>query len=388
MACFLSIISVVKDPARDLALTAASVAREQGGAAGDVEHLVKLWQAPGAAAATLAPEQCVSGPVSMRMPDTGVFDGMNQALVAARGTFVLFLNAGDVLENGMLARLRAAVAAHPDADYCMFDGLTVDAEDGRAFPRCAPERLRLRDFVVRTPVLHPCLVVRKNVLEALGGFDQRFTLAADFDLMVRLAAGGWRGVRVPQVGARMLSGGLSQRHRLRARSQAVRALLRQTRDPWIWLLAVLYHGRFFAYWIIRDVVLARFPGVCQRLKRPGIVAGVEDNAPPVTNRNLTAGGTPYPASTAGVEDNAPPVTNRNLTAGGTPYPASAAGVEDNAPPVTNRNLTAGGTPYPASAAGVEDNAPPVTNRNLTAGGTPYPASTAGVEDNAPPVTNK
>lgn len=159
----------------------------------------------------------------IRADDTGVFDGMNQAVEAARGEWILFLNAGDWLAVGVGKVLREAIHAYPKADFLYFDGITVDAVDGREFPRPAPDSLTLRDFLRRAPILHPCLVVKRELLKRLP-FDSRLDLAADFDLMLKLVSGGKTGQRLPRPGAYVVSGGLSEQYRVRARRQAIGSL--------------------------------------------------------------------------------------------------------------------------------------------------------------------
>lgn len=233
MPPLLTIASVIKPPAQGFDKTVASVQREFAEAE-DLEFLIKVKSPP--------PQQSGSGSLSgsglghcndfledyariMESPDAGVFDGMNQALAAAKGEWILFLNAGDWLEPGFANAFRAAVAAHPQADYLTFHGCTVDACDGRSFQRLVPEQLRFSDFLKKTPVLHPCFIVRTPVLRQYG-METHFTMAADFSLMVRMVADNRPGVAVDHFAASMISGGISNRNRLKARWQATQALIR------------------------------------------------------------------------------------------------------------------------------------------------------------------
>ncbi|MCC5841393.1 MAG: hypothetical protein JJT96_14850 [Opitutales bacterium] len=225
----LSILTVIKPPAEGMATTLASVEREFG-EAGDAEFIVKEWIPDGddRGEPALAAVEAGAGRLMrrcLRAPDGGVFHGMNQALAAATGDWIVFLNAGDWFADGAAAAFREATTRHPGADYLYFDGVTVDARDGREFLRQAPDTVRLNDFLHRVPILHPCLFVRRTVLVRLG-LDPAIDLAADFDLMVRLVAGGYPGRRIPRIGAFIVSGGLSEQRRVRAFRQANRSLRR------------------------------------------------------------------------------------------------------------------------------------------------------------------
>jgi len=220
----LSIITVYKNPGDDLAVTENSVIREFG-SSDAVEHVLKEW--------TSEAEESITGPtgsgggmrrLKIRGMDSGVFDGMTRALKHATGEWILFLNAGDWLAEGFASKLSEALQDGSDKlDYLFFDGITVDCQDGREFQRRAPDELKLADFLFRAPVLHPGLIVRRNVMQAYS-FNCNLYLAADFDLMVRLVVDKKCGRHVPFLGAYAVSGGLSEQFRLKARWQATRSL--------------------------------------------------------------------------------------------------------------------------------------------------------------------
>jgi hypothetical protein len=289
----LTIASVIKPPAPGFDKTRQSLLREFAGCR-DVEWVIKIkdgrgeiedgrWGMEDGGSATDdvslgTPEPGsevlnfqssifnLQSPIrEIRADDTGVFDGMNQAVAAAKGEWILFLNAGDWLAKGMGKALRNALVRHDGADFLYFDGVTVDAADGREFLRRAPDVLTLRDFRHRAPVLHPCLVVRRALLEA-APFDLRHDLAADFDLMVRLVAQGRRGVRVALVGAFVVSGGLSEQGRLRARWQAARSQLRHGRGIGHALGVLAAHARFLVMHALIVGLVRRIPALRRRAR--------------------------------------------------------------------------------------------------------------------------
>ena len=220
MPPLLTIASVIKPPAQGFDKTVESVRREFSGAE-DFEFLIKAKGEAGDFEFT-----CDLDARVIYSPDSGVFDGMNQALAAASGEWVLFLNAGDWLEPGFANAFRAAAAEHPEADFLCFNGHTVDATDGRAFVRAVPQALEFSSFLSRVPVLHACLVVRRSVMQEYH-FNTKFDLAADFALLVHLVADGRPWAQVPVIGAAMVSGGLSEQFRVRARWQATQAIWHQ-----------------------------------------------------------------------------------------------------------------------------------------------------------------
>jgi GT2 family glycosyltransferase len=59
---------------------------------------------------------------------------------------------------------------------------------------------------------HPTFFARRSLYERLGGFDTRYRIAGDYDLLLRfLGRGGVRPAYLPEVLVRMRLGGMSNR---------------------------------------------------------------------------------------------------------------------------------------------------------------------------------
>ncbi|NBB78599.1 MAG: hypothetical protein GVY36_04035, partial [Verrucomicrobia bacterium] len=151
-------------------------------------------------------------------------------------------------------------------DYLFFDGFTVDESDGRQFPRAASDVLQLSHFYRHVPVLHPGLVVRTSVMQAYG-FNRDLNLAADFDLMVRFVVDKLSGKHVRFFGVHVVSGGLSEQHRVRARWQATGSLWRH--DPSLSgrLKIFISFVRFLALHSLIVGVVHRWPWLRRTLQR-------------------------------------------------------------------------------------------------------------------------
>lgn len=250
MPMLLSIVTVIKSPVEGIEKTYASVLQEFGNLDG-VEYLIKEWDAveewsETSGADSNAPRLNIR---KVRGKDSGVFDGMNQSITAATGEWILFLNAGDWLAEGFGTLLNEAIQSATECDYIYCDGVTVDAEDGREFLRKAPEALQLTHFLHHAPVLHPCLIVKKSDLEQ-HLFNLDYDLAADFALMVELVATDAKAHYLPAVAAFILSGGLSERARIRGKRQALASLLRNAPDLGFKVRSVLAFCRFMCRHIL------------------------------------------------------------------------------------------------------------------------------------------
>lgn len=125
-------------------------------------------------------------------PDAGLYDAMNKGAQAARGEYLLFLNSDDSLASDGILNIAAdrLQATRPDFLY----GSTVQRfEDGSEKPF---HRMSLKAILQRMPFCHNSVFIKRDVFMALGGHDTQYRIAADYDLMLRMIGGGYRGERM------------------------------------------------------------------------------------------------------------------------------------------------------------------------------------------------
>lgn len=137
--------------------------------------------------ATLA--GCFPGVRLVQQANAGVAAARNAGLAAARGEFVLFLDADDRLHPGAIGVLRAALVAQPEAVLAYGHYQAID-EDGR--PVTGGPALRtaggayeamLRSNYICVPA---AALYRTGVLRLEGGFPARIDPVADYALYLQL----------------------------------------------------------------------------------------------------------------------------------------------------------------------------------------------------------
>jgi glycosyltransferase involved in cell wall biosynthesis len=120
---------------------------------------------------------------------TGLTRALNRALAVARGPLVARLDADDVALPERLARQRAFLAAHPEVGLLGTAAREEDPGGGRpriVQPPTADAALR-RALIRANPFVHSSVMVRRELLERAGGYDERLAVAQDYDLWMRLA---------------------------------------------------------------------------------------------------------------------------------------------------------------------------------------------------------
>lgn len=119
----------------------------------------------------------------------------NAGVSLARGRFLQFLDADDYLLPGKIAAQVALLEA-TDADAVYSDYAVLTYREG--VPCLGPFRTVHMQPDLLTALLRGCwiplhaLLWRREVIEALGGWDETFFAAQDYDLMLRAALRGLR----------------------------------------------------------------------------------------------------------------------------------------------------------------------------------------------------
>jgi len=152
----------------------------------------------------------------------GVSAARNVGWRAADYPLVAFLDADDLAMPERLQNQAAMFAADPNLQQVLCGWQRIDAagrpladvrpwEEGAGF--CSREALRHK------AVLPSAWMLRREALEAVGGFDAALQQAEDVDLLLRLARSGQSGAWLPEVlcGYRVHDAGASRRARPQVR---------------------------------------------------------------------------------------------------------------------------------------------------------------------------
>lgn len=122
-------------------------------------------------------------------PDNGKYDAFNKGMVRAKGKYVAFMSCDDFYHDITCIMDIVTLMEQEDADFCFFPSYCCHP-DGYVF-QFTPAILNV--FQV-APCPRQAVFYRRESLEELRGFDSKFKLLADYDLMLRMMLNEFRGV--------------------------------------------------------------------------------------------------------------------------------------------------------------------------------------------------
>jgi O-antigen biosynthesis protein len=135
--------------------------------------------------------------LSTRESNGGIVAASNDALAMATGEFVALLDHDDALHPDALAHVHEALAASPEADYVYTDEDKIDRAGHHTSPffkpDWSPERMRTQMYTCHLSVL------RRSLVEEVGGFDPEFEGSQDWDLVLRATERARQVLHVPKV---------------------------------------------------------------------------------------------------------------------------------------------------------------------------------------------
>lgn len=153
----------------------------------------------------------------------GIYGAMNEGICLANSEFSWFMNAGDkfatpsAMNHGIAQIFGGNVGV-------VVGGYQIEFENNVKTYQFSGRKLTLFNFAFnRRGGCHQAMIFRTKTLVELGGYDTSYTLASDFDLVIKviMASGG---KRIPDVLARIEPGGRSDQgiHIVHAEKHAIR----------------------------------------------------------------------------------------------------------------------------------------------------------------------
>lgn len=153
----------------------------------------------------------------------GIYEAMNEGLAAASGEFTWFMNAGDKFAaTSTLAHAVGYISQNKVG--VVIGGYRIETSSQNKNYSYPPRNITGLSFAFnRRGGCHQAMIFRTNILKDLGGLNTSYTLAADFDLVLKVIQKS-KASRVSEIYASIEPGGRadqgiflvhSQKHQIR-----------------------------------------------------------------------------------------------------------------------------------------------------------------------------
>jgi len=180
----ISVITVVKDHSEGLKLTHASLEHQSYP---DWEQIIVVGSSIDR---TLFTAKKIKSSdkriVVIEQNGSGIYEAMNEGLQLASGEYIWFMNAGDnFASEDVLAH--SVSLMHKSGAGVVIGGYKIETrKQNRQYVFPSRDISDLRFAFNRRAGCHQAMIFRSDTIKDLGGFNTNYTLAGDFDLVIRV----------------------------------------------------------------------------------------------------------------------------------------------------------------------------------------------------------
>jgi len=135
----------------------------------------------------------------------GIYHTMNQGLKTARGEYINIMNTDDYILDNNFFKESIVSLEKSGADFSHGDRI-IKSPSG--FPD-AKKKGNEKTAFFRMPFRHQTMIVRKNIFDEIGLFDEKYKIASDYKWILKMLLSGKRGIYIPKTFICSLAGGAS-----------------------------------------------------------------------------------------------------------------------------------------------------------------------------------
>lgn len=119
---------------------------------------------------------------------------LNKCIDLAKGSYIARMDADDISMPDRLRRELTFLLEHPEFDVVSSSTIKFDDTCDNLYVKPVIEIPEPKDFIIGNPVVHPACMVRRECLDAVGGYNEsEETLRVeDIDLWIRLLTKQYR----------------------------------------------------------------------------------------------------------------------------------------------------------------------------------------------------
>lgn len=116
-------------------------------------------------------------------PDNGIYDAMNKGINISNGSYICFMNSGDVFyDKVVLSNIAKQIKKNTKIDFLYGD---VVCPKSKSFYMRHPKKIT-EFFLYRTGICHQAWFIRKKIYKKIGGFNLSYKFLSDYDVLLKV----------------------------------------------------------------------------------------------------------------------------------------------------------------------------------------------------------
>ena len=131
-------------------------------------------------------------------PDTGIYNAMNKGIRRSHGTYLLFMNGGDLFYNDEVIENVLPYLKKGNADVFYGDSYRLFEQATKCFIKTYPDILKKNFFLTNT-LAHQSSYIRKELFEKYQGYREDFKIVSDKEKWLQFIDNDVRFLHIPLV---------------------------------------------------------------------------------------------------------------------------------------------------------------------------------------------
>lgn len=129
-------------------------------------------------------------------PDKGIYDAMNKGIKLSSGDYIAFLNSDDYYHKKDGIEISMNYLTESGATFS-YSPVRVLKDDGKEYIDHPYNSPNISNVFFRMPFSHQSMIVSKELISEMGGFETKYTIASDYDMVIKLCLRKAKSVYVP-----------------------------------------------------------------------------------------------------------------------------------------------------------------------------------------------
>jgi len=124
----------------------------------------------------------------------GIVYQLNKGVELAAGEYIARMDSDDISLPARLSKQIEFMEQHPNVDALGTAYFRIDERGKKIGEKKVPSTHEECEFMatLNSPILHPTLMIKKDVIKEIGGYKKDFNLIEDYELFLRLIKSGYK----------------------------------------------------------------------------------------------------------------------------------------------------------------------------------------------------